>query len=137
MALPVLPEELGIGCDKVAVAAVEGEVCAVVLLHGGVAGEKQRAGTVGAGHRGGPVQAAQVAAQLLAILCGEATALLGAGQGSQWGTVHPEVLLELAGLREHLLTDGAQQALRSGAFLCASSGLLQAHWLTLAFAGRS
>ena len=56
MTLPVLPEELGISCDKITVATVEGEVGAVVLLHGWAAGEEQGAGSVGAGHRGSPMQ---------------------------------------------------------------------------------
>jgi len=135
--LPVLPEELGIGCDKVAVATVEGEVGAVVLLHGRAAGEEQGAGTAGAGHRGGPVQAAQVAAQLLAVLRSEEAALLGAGQGSRCGAVGLEVLLEFAGLRERLRADGAKQALRSGALLRACSRRLRALRLALALAGGS
>lgn len=121
MALPVLPEELGIGRDEVTVAAVEGEVGAVVLLHGQAAGEEQRAGTVGAGDRGGPVQVAQVAAQLLAVFRGKAAAFLRARQSSWWGTVGLEVLLEFTRLCEHLSADRAQEVLGNGALLCADS----------------
>lgn len=121
MTLPVLPEELGIGCDEVAVATVEGEVCPVVLFHGLAVGEEQWAGPAGTGHRGGPMQVAQVTAQLLAVLCGEVAAPLGTGQGSRQGTVGLEVLLELARLQKHLPADRAQQALSSRVFLCAGS----------------
>lgn len=124
MTLPVLPEELSIGRDEVAVATVEGEVCPVVLLHGLAAGEEQRTGPAGAGHGGRSVQVAQVAAQLLAVLCGEVAAPLRTGQGSRWGTVGLEVLLELARLHKCLPADGTQQALGSRALLCAGSGQL-------------
>lgn len=54
-----------------------------------------------------------MAAQLLAVLCGKAAALLRAGQSSLWATVGLEMLLELTRLCKRLLADGAQQALES------------------------
>lgn len=105
----MLPEEFDVGAHEAAMVAVERVMGLPVQLHALLAPEEQGAAPERTRHRNRGVGLPQVVLQTLAILRGERTARLWAGEGVRSAPVTLEVALQGLGLGKLLSTHGTRQ----------------------------